>query len=228
MFYLVCTPIGNIEDTSLRQVKTLTEADIILAEDSRTFNTFYQRIRALFNLEVEKKQRLFSFHKLNEFEKIPLILKFLRQGKKVALVTESGTPIIQDPGSQLLKEVVKEKIAYTVIPGPSAFVSAYVLSSFAPARIFFFGFLPKKKTLVHRCIDTIIKISHISPETVFIFYQSPSRINRTLALMARLIPNADVCLCREMTKKFEEVIRGKAEDLRKKTYKGEITVVLKL
>ena len=156
MLYIVATPIGNIQDTTLRTIKTLGTVDILLVEDTRTFDSFYKKIQELFHLTPEKKQMIIHFHKENEFEKLTSILSLLKEGKTVGLVSESGMPLISDPGSLLLKHVIKEKIPYTVIPGPTAFVNAVVLSGYSTEHILFLGFLPKKKSHILQLFNKLV------------------------------------------------------------------------
>ncbi len=221
MLYIVGTSIGNIEDTTLRAVKTLVSADIILAEDTRTFGTYYPRIKQMFKLSEHQEQRIMSFHTENEFNMIPEVLELLRAGKNVVLVSESGMPIISDPGALLLSHIVKEDLPYTVIPGPSALTTAAVLSGFKTDKLLFLGFLPKKES-------HIIKLFQELKDVTVVFYESPHRINKTLEILNNIIPNAKVAICREMTKKFEEVLKDTPEVLSKKTYKGELTVAISL
>lgn len=228
MFYIVGTPIGNIQDASLRIVKTLVKADIILTEDTRTFDSFYNNTRELFHLKSEKQQTIIHFHKENEFEKLASVLSILQEGKLVALVSESGMPTISDPGSLLLIQVIKEHIPYTVIPGPTAFVNALVLSGFSTNKVLFLGFLPKKKSHILQLLNKLKTANEILNEITIVFYESPYRIHETLKTINDVFPNSEICICREMTKKFEEIIRGTAKELADKIYKGEITVVLKL
>lgn len=228
MLYIVSTSIGNIEDTTLRAVKTLCNADIILCEDTRTFGTYYQRIQKIFNLSNLSDQRILSFHKDNEFQRIPEIIDELKKGKDIALVSESGTPLISDPGQGLIKHVIKSNLPLTAIPGPTAFVNATLLSGFPTDSILFMGFLPKKQNQVVQLFKQLhINVSkHINP--TIIFYESPFRINKTLEIISEILPDANIAIAREMTKKFEEVIRGSPKDLKDKKFKGEITIALKL
>ncbi len=228
MFYLVGTSLGNIKDTSFRAVETLIKVDVILCEDTRTFSVYYQKVQDLFKIQPIKPQKLISYYQKIEFEKLPLVLAYLNENKDVALVTESGMPTISDPGSILINQLIKIESPFTIIPGPTAFVNALVLSGLFSGKLLFCGFFPKKISQVYQCIDTMMQIDKIYPKTSFVFYESPHRINKTLEIINQLIPNADICVCREMTKKFEEIIRGKPSQLIDKKYKGEISVILKL
>lgn len=228
MLYIVGTPIGNIEDTSLRAVKTLIESDVILAEDTASFDIFYNRVQKLFGLKPTKKQQFIHFHKENEFEKTSHAIELLQQELMVSLVSESGLPLISDPGHMLITQVVREGLQFTVIPGPTAFTTAALLSGFSSKQILFLGFLPKKTSdIVHlfKQINTT-KTKDLNPTIVF--YESPHRIEATLTLIKEQLPHAEVAITRELTKKFEEVIRSKASDLEIAPQKGEVTIVLKV
>ncbi len=228
MLYIIGTPIGNLFDLSLRQAETLLNADVILAEDTRSAQILLQRAPVLFKLQSRVDQKIISYYREKEFEKLPEILEFLKQEKTVVLISESGMPLVSDPGSLLLREVIKRNLPYTVIPGPTALVTALVHAGFKSNSFMFLGFLPKKESELFRSIEKMKQISKIEKETVFVFYESPQRINKTLELFDKHIPDADIVICRELTKKFEEIIRGKPKELMKRSYKGEITVVLSL
>lgn len=228
MFYIVATPIGNIQDISLRAVKTLLSADYILAEDTRTFESFYKNIQALFNIASEKQHIVIHFHKENEFDQLPKVLALLKEGKDVALVSESGMPLICDPGSLLLRYIIKEGLSYTVIPGPTAFVNSLILSGFSTKHVLFLGFLPKKQFALVRLLNHLKTAFKIFGALTVVFYESPHRIENVLILLDTIFPDAILCATREMTKKFEQVTRGKAKDLLKQKYKGEITVSVEL
>lgn len=226
MLYIVGTSIGNIEDTSLRAVKTLTAADVILVEDTASFDSYYRRICGLFNLPLKEKQQIIHYHERNEFAKLPEVLKWLEEGKEVCLASESGLPTISDPGSILVNYLTIRNIPYTVIPGPTAFTTAIVLSGFPTKQILFLGFLPKKKSEIVHLMRDIIKNRSKHTKPTVVFYESPHRINKTLTILSEIMPEANIAICREMTKKFEEVLRGRVKDLAEKSYKGELTVVL--
>lgn len=226
MFYIVGTAIGNIEDTSLRTVKTLVQSDIILVEDTRTFDSFYKRIQELFNIASKREQQIAHFHQENEFEKLPWIVEQITAGKIISLVSESGLPTISDPGGTLVKYLTKVNISFTVIPGPTAFTTAAVLSGFPVGQILFLGFLPKKKSQTVQLLESLVSIKSKQLNPTVVFYESPHRINETLEIISEILPNAQLAICREITKKFEAVTRGKAHDFHKTNFKGEITVVL--
>jgi len=234
MLFVVATPIGNLEDLSIRQAKTLASSDIILAEDTRSAAILLQQIVQKFNLALNPSQKLISYYKEKEFEKLPEILNRLKEGKKISLISQSGMPLISDPGYLLTKACIKEKLPFTVIPGPSAVTTALVHSGFNSSKFIFLGFFPKKQSQIIQLIKRMSNIKKFFPDIIFAFYESPQRINRTLQCFTKLVFsqetlnwNPDIVICREMTKKFEEIIRGKAKDLIQRKYKGELTIVIK-
>ena len=226
MLYIVSTPIGNLDDLSLRQGKTLATSDIILAEDTRSAQTLLEAIKKRFNLPVVCST-VWSYYKGKEFQKLPEIIDLLRKGKNISLISEAGTPLISDPGYLLVKSCIKRNLPITVIPGPSAITTALVYSGFNPQEHMFLGFFPKKESKKIKLIGKLIEVKKIFSDTVFVFYESPQRINETLKLFIKSKWNPEIVICREMTKKFEEIIRGNAKDLMKRDYKGEITVLVK-
>ena len=226
MLYIVGTAIGNIEDTSLRAVKTLAQADVILAEDTRSYGSYYKRIVALFGVKVKPDQKIISFHDQNEYKNLSYVLKILEKNLEVAIVSEAGMPLVSDPGVQLVREAMKRGHETTVIPGPTAFVNAAVLSGFSTERLIFIGFAPKKGAELLKVLQEFTQLKSKKMNPTFVFYESPHRIAQTLQILYENYPNAQVAICREMTKKFEEVIRGMPSELMKKNYKGELTVVV--
>lgn len=235
MLNIVSTPIGNLEDLSIRQAKTLISSDIILAEDTRSARILLDFIKKTFPQLLTAnhqllKIKLISYYKEKEFEKLPEIIKYLKENKNISLISESGTPLISDPGYLLVKTCIKENIPITHIPGSSAVISSIILSGFNPSQFMFLGFLPKKQSQKLQLFNQLKQIKKILPEAVFIFYESAKRINNTLEIILSFKTNEwnpEIVICRELTKKFEEIIRGKAKDLINKKFKGEITILLK-
>lgn len=228
MLYIVATPIGNIEDTSIRQIKTLFTSDLILAEDTRTAMTLLHSIirQNFFNFKLTEIPKVVSYYKEKEMEKLPEIIKLLEEGKKISLISEAGMPIISDPGYLLLKSVIQRNIAYTVIPGPSAVTTALLHSGYRTDNFMFLGFLPKKEADIVKVINNIKEVSTMFKNTPFIFFESPNRINETLMLINKIIPESRVCICRELTKGHEEIIREKLEDLYTRKFYGELSIIL--
>jgi len=226
MLYIVATPIGNLDDISLRQAKTLATSDIILAEDTRSAQTLLEAIKKRFSLEVTCSA-VWSYYKEKEFQKLPEIIDLLKQEKNISLISDAGTPLVSDPGYLLVKSCVQRNLPITVIPGPSAITTALVYSGFNPQQHMFFGFFPKKKSQLLQLIDRLKQIKTIFPDMVFVFYESPLRVVETLQLINQSKCDFEIVIAREMTKKFEEVIRGPIDELIKREYKGEITVVIR-
>ncbi|MDP2638811.1 MAG: ribosomal RNA small subunit methyltransferase I [Candidatus Azambacteria bacterium] len=229
MLYIVATPIGNLDDLSIRQAKTLLSSDIILAEDTRSANILFDAIKNRFpNLKSSINDlKIVSYYKEKEFEKLPQVIEWLKEDKIISLISESGVPLISDPGYLLVKTVIKEKIPFTVIPGGTAILTAIVHSGFDAKQFMFLGFLPKKESEKNKLINKLKSIKEILPEMVFVFFESGQRINATLKLFNDSGWNPYLAICRELTKKFEEIIRGKADELMDKRFKGEITVIIK-
>lgn len=226
MLNIVATPIGNLDDLSLRQAKTLATSEIILAEDTRSAQTLLEAIKKRFGITVTCST-VWSYYKEKEFEKLPEIIDLLKEGKNISLISEAGTPLVSDPGYLLVKSCVQRNLPITVIPGPSAITTALIYSGFNPGQHMFLGFFPKKEGQIIQLIERLKQIKTIFPNMVFVFYESPLRIVETLQLVNQSKCGFEIVICREMTKKFEEIIRGPIEKLIKRSYKGEITVVMK-
>lgn len=228
MLYIVSTPIGNLDDLSLRQAKTLATSDIILAEDTRSAKILINAIKERFSqLTINNLQFTISYYKEKEFEKLPEIIDLLKLDKNISLISEAGTPLISDPGYLLVKSCIQRNLPVNVIPGPSAITTALIYSGFNPGEHMFLSFFPKKESQILQLIDRLNQIKIIFPEMVFVFYESPLRINETLKCFVTAKWEPEIVICREMTKKFEEIIRGPIDELIKRKYKGEITVVIK-
>ncbi len=231
MLYVVGTPIGNLEDISYRQAKTLLACDIILTEDTRSTGLLLNRIHTIFDPLFDEPRRrakpqLISYYKDNEFDKLPFVLDLIRDGKETCLISQAGMPLVSDPGYLLIKSVVKEGIPYTVIPGPTAVTTAIVHSGFKPDNFMFIGFLPKRASEIKKLFIKIAEVKKLMPEVVVIFYEAPHRIEDTLKLLVQMLPDSDVVITRELTKKFETIVRGKPHELVNFEYKGEITVLV--
>ncbi len=214
MLYIVSTPIGNLKDITLRALDIMKEADLIAAEDTRRTGILLKHHGI--------KNRMLSYNDHNRQRRIPTLLKLLKEGKNVALVSDSGTPGISDPGYNLINEAIENNIPVSPIPGPTAAISALVCSGLPADAFEFHGFLPKKDGKKTELLKNIKKTA--------IFYESPHRIAKTLLLLQKTIPEAKVCIARELTKKFEEFIRGKPGEIIKqigdKELKGEIVLVI--
>lgn len=218
IIFICATPIGNLEDVSFRLISTLKEVDLVLAEDTRTTRKLLSRY------EIKKKD-LLSCHQHINNKKINHIIKILKDGKKAALVSESGMPAIQDPGYRIINECIKNDITITVIPGPSAVLSALVLSGLPTDSFIFIGFLPRTKEKRKQKIGEISNLPY-----TLIFYESPKRIERTIKNLILLLGNRQAALVREMTKVYEETVRGDLEgileNISQRNIKGEMVLVV--
>ena len=212
------TPIGNLEDITLRAVRVLKESDAIICEDTR------QTIKLLNHFEIQKP--LVSFYTYNQQRRIPGLIDGLLSGKNFALVSDSGTPGISDPGFFLVAAAIKAGVPVVPLPGPNAAITALVASGLPTHNFIFLGFLRKKPGKMKK----ELKKASASGATV-IFYESPHRIRKTMALCAGIFPNGTkTVLARELTKKFEEFSRGTLEEINKlllsKEPIGEFVVLL--
>lgn len=217
MLYVVATPIGNRQDITLRALRILTKVDFILAEDTRKTG------RLLEHFQI--KNRLISFYEHNEVKKTPKVIEELKKGKQAALVSSAGTPAISDPGFKLVQRCRQEKIEVTSLPGPSSIITALSLTSIASDKFTFLGYLPRKKGARLKLFSRISNWP-----TACLFFESPYRVLRTLQELQAALGGRKVAVCREMTKKFEEVFEGSLEEAIKhftqKKPKGEFTLVL--
>jgi len=208
--FLVPTPIGNLEDITLRALRVLRESDLIVCEDTR------QTIKLLNFYQVHKP--LLSFYTHNQRQRIPHIVSELEAGKNIALVSDSGTPGISDPGFFLVQEAVARSITVVSLPGPTAVVTALVASGLPTDGYIFLGFLKRKAGKLKK----ELRQAAASGKTI-IFYESPYRVKKTLALCRDVFPDATrVVLARELTKKFEEFIRGTLAELNDRLEKREM------
>lgn len=218
--YIVSTPIGNLEDITLRALKVLREADIILAEDTRS------TANLLFRHDIAARTML-SFFEGNEERRIPEVLKLLQEGKTVALVSESGTPLISDPGYKLVREAISHNIHVQAVPGPTAFVAALTLSGLPPDKFIFLGFLPKKPGKARRLLEKTK-----AQDYTVILYESPHRLLRTLHLVEELFGDIEIVIARELTKLHEEIRREKVSQsilhFNEVTPRGEFVISFKL
>lgn len=228
MLFIVSTPIGNLDDLSYRQAKTLVDSDIVIAEDTRSYQKLLTGIQKIFGLAPKQDQKLISYYKEVEFEKLPEVLQCLEDELDVSLISDAGTPLISDPGYLLLKEVIKRNISYDSIPGPSSVTTALVLAGLQSKKWMFVGFLPKKKNDLVKLLNSLMKLNEIDKEIVYIAFESSLRINETLRVFSEINSNAVIVIAREMTKKFQEIVRGSPLELANRNYKGELTIVLKL
>jgi len=229
MLYIVGTPIGNLEDLSLRQAKTILEVDVLLAEDTRSAEILRTAAERLFSLTRNPAQLLVSYYKDREFEKLPYILSLLAEDKNVALISEAGMPLISDPGGLLASHCRNHQIPFTVIPGPTSVTTALALAGNTSHTWTFLGFLPKKEVDLKKLIDRLNEVPNFGKnDHVFIAFESPDRFNDTMKLFSQIIPDSTITLCREMTKKFEQVSSGTPGELIDKEYRGELVLIINL
>lgn len=200
MLTLVPTPIGNLQDITLRALEVLKNADLILAEDTRTTRFLLQ------HFQIEK--RILSHHQHNEHNALKEVIRFLKEGNNIALVSDAGTPAISDPGFLIVRECIKEDIEVYCLPGPTAFVPALVMSGLPCDKFVFEGFLPQKKGRQSRFL--FLK----EEGRTIIFYESPFRLVKLLEeMMEHFGADRKCSVSRELTKMFEETRRGTAEEL---------------
>lgn len=216
MLYIVATPIGNLEDMTLRAIRTLKEVDLIAAEDTRNSGILLKK--------YEIKTRLTSFHAFSDERKLEEIIALLQEGKNVALISDAGTPGISDPGFVLIRAARAAGIKVVPIPGPSAFLTALSASGLPINHFLYLGFLPMKKGR-----QTMLKKLQEEENTV-VFYESPHRIVKTLKEFSEYFPQRKLVVARELTKIFEEFTEGSAAELyayfSQKTPKGEFVVIM--
>lgn len=215
--YLVSTPIGNLEDITLRALRVLKEVDLIAAEDTRHTR------KLLTHYDIHKP--LISYHEHNQKEREEFLLQEIKKGKNIALVTDAGTPGISDPGENLVRRFLKESIQVIPIPGPSALTAALSISGLPTKSFVFYGFLPRKDGARREMLSSLKD----RPETL-VFFESPKRLKDFLQDALQTLGDREAVVAREMTKVFEEVYRGKISEIIKaladKEIKGEVTLVL--
>ena len=215
--YLVATPIGNLEDITLRALRVLRECDVVAAEDTRHSG------RLLKHFGISKP--LLSYFQFNEAKRREEIIERLRRGEKVALVTDAGSPGISDPGERVVKAAIAAGLRVESVPGPSALVVALTASGLPPDEFHFIGFLPHKSGQRRNKLESLKSF-----DGTLVLYESPYRIEKLLVELSEVFPERQVVLARELTKKFEEFLRGKPAELlaiaKKRSLKGEFVVMI--
>ncbi|MEX1276195.1 MAG: 16S rRNA (cytidine(1402)-2'-O)-methyltransferase, partial [Bacteroidota bacterium] len=214
--YLVATPIGNLDDMTYRAVKVLSSVDLIAAEDTRKTKILLDHYSIV--------KPMVSYFNYNERQRAPQLIDRLLKGESIAIVSDAGTPGISDPAFYLVREALAQSIPIIPIPGASAFISALIVSGLPTERFIFEGFLPVKKGRKTR-------LESLRTETrTIIFYESPHRVLKTLGEIAAYLGDRQVVVARELTKKFEEIVRGPAtlvlEELSKKPTRGEYVLII--
>lgn len=223
VLYIIATPIGNLEDITLRAIRILGEVDAILCEDTRVTAKLLQKY------EIQKT--LISYHSHSKLAKVEKVFEMLEEGKNLALVSDAGTPCISDPGVMLVQQVREhftlEQVKIVTIPGASAVISALAGSGLPSSEFLFLGFLPHKKGR-----ETLFKEIAVSERTVA-FYESPHRILKSLESLQKFAPEKKIVIARELTKIYEEFISGTATELlahfeaHKDTVRGEFVVLVR-
>ena len=210
MLNFICSPIGNLNDISMRSISLLQTVDFIYAEDTRNTNKLLKK----YNID----NKTLSFHEHNEDKVTPKIIKQLNSGSEIAIITDAGSPCISDPGYYLSQECIKHNIEYTVIPGPSSVINALILSGMPSDSFTFKGFFPRKNKSQIEIIDFLKRTN----DTV-IFFESAKRISSTINFFYKnLSQDRGIALCREMTKQFEETLRGSIKNIKEKLKNDEI------
>ena len=219
MLYIVATPIGNLEDITLRASRILSEVELVLAEDTRKTGLLLQRLNI--------KKDLVSFYEHNEIRKIPLVIEKLKEGRDIALVSSAGTPTISDPGYKLINTCRKEGISITSLPGPSSIINCLALSSIPHDKFAFLGYMPRKASAQRKLLEKAKEWG-----LTLVFFESPYRVLKSLGLIKEVLGKVRVVIAREMTKKFEEVYEAEVEEViehfSKKEPKGEFVIAIDL
>lgn len=215
--WVVATPLGNVGDLSPRARDILMDADVILAEDTRRAGLLFKR------LELERHGRLMSFFEHNEDKRLPKVLEFLEDGMSVALISDAGTPLLSDPGFTLVRACRDEGFDVSSVPGPSAPVVALSASGLPPLPYTFLGFTPRKKSHTEKLFAT-----HRNTGATLVFFERKSRLKGTLSIAFDALGDREFCVARELTKEYEEFIRGTLGNLDDidLDLRGELTVII--
>lgn len=234
--YLISTPIGNLQDITLRAIKILFEVDVIACEDTRRAGILLDTMRTPYtnlirNGNHDHRPRLLSYYEQNELRRIPEILSLLHGGQNVALISDAGTPAISDPGFKLIRECIHHKIKIEAVPGPSSVITALIVSGLPTDKFMFVGYPPRKSG--HRMtFFTNIKTSQSYIKSTIILFEAPHRLVTTLEEMENVFGDIIVVLCRELTKVHQEVRREKLSEARnhftKINPKGEFVVLFNI
>jgi 16S rRNA (cytidine1402-2'-O)-methyltransferase len=217
MLFVIATPIGNLSDITLRALEILKDVDLVAAEDTRHSGILLK------HYQIAKP--LVSYHEHNEAMRTAQLVERLAAGEKIALITDAGSPGISDPGGRLIRECIKRALDFTIIPGPSSILTALVGSGFSAEKFFFGGFLPIKSGQRERELRAAA-----AREETSVYFESPYRLAKTLKASIDILQDRQLCVARELTKKFEEFRRGTAVELlahyEKHLPKGEIVLLI--
>lgn len=215
--FIVCTPIGNLGDISLRAIETLQEVDLIACEDTRHSRTILQKLCTGIKIT--------SYYKFNEKKKLLQLISMLKQGTRIALISDAGTPGISDPGELLIREAICEQIPIEFIPGPSAVIAALVLSGFPSVPFLFGGYLPPRSK---DRIAFLAKYKYF--QGTLLFFEAPHRLRQSLLDCVHILGETPMCIARELTKIHQECIRGLShtilDEIQNRTIKGEIVIIV--
>lgn len=213
--YLITTPIGNMDDITYRAIKTMEEVDILLAEDTRVTKLLLNHFGI--------NNKLIANHKFNEESNVEQIISYLKKGMNVGLISDRGTPIISDPGYEAAKKIIEEGFNVISIPGVTALIPALTSSGLIPQPFLFYGFLNSKDSKQKKELETLK-----NEKSTIIFYEAPHRITNTLNNILEVFGNRDCSISREITKKFEEIYRGKISEVLPllENAKGEMVIVI--
>jgi 16S rRNA (cytidine1402-2'-O)-methyltransferase len=212
--YVVSTPIGNLSDISQRAINTLSESEYILCEDTRVSKNLLKK----FNIN----SNLISYHKFNEKKNLDKIIKLLKSGNLISLISDAGTPTISDPGAILINECLKNNINISLVPGPSAVSSAISVSGF-DNKFYFYGFLPEKKKILNEDLQILSKLN-----CSVVFFISAKKFNKSIPIFKKFFSGRKILICKEMTKFYEEFFREEIDNLKifEQNLKGELTLVI--
>ncbi|MBI4100203.1 16S rRNA (cytidine(1402)-2'-O)-methyltransferase [Candidatus Microgenomates bacterium] len=221
ILYIVSTPIGNLQDITLRALEILKSADLILCEDTRRSGIL------LANYQIKKP--LLSYQEFNEMQRIPEIINRLNQGQNIALISDAGTPTISDPGFKLVREAIHQGSQVVSIPGASSILTALTSSGLPTDKFLFLGYLPKKPGHRQKLLHDLTTMIHIIRVTV-IFFEAPHRFSKTLQELMEVFGDIEIVICRELTKVHEEIRREKISEATKHfgqvAPKGEFTILI--
>lgn len=230
--YIVSTPIGNMEDITLRARRILSEVDIIACEDTRKTGMLLSPTRShlVRGLTSQRRPQFLSYYEENELRRIPEIIQLLKEGKNVALVSNAGTPTISDPGFKLVRECIRDGIKIEAIPGVSAILAALVSSGLPTDKFLFLGFLPLKPSKRQVIWNLLTTMLQCTVAVTIIIYESPYKLVKTLKEMKEVFGDIDIVICRELTKIHEEIRREKVseaiEHFERVKPKGEFTILI--